>query len=168
MAVALAESMSALSLEEAVAPESTITVHFKISGVGAFDLELEPTAAVRDVKKLAKECCGIEPEHMRLIYEGRVLKESDTLECYKADSDMAVQLMFTAGHTAMLGGSRGQIQQRNPFTTPVRGLPGSKGLRTSRMSGRLGGMALIRKYGILMKRQEFREKAEQIGFVKYR
>ena len=27
---------------------------------------------------------------------------------------------------------------------------------------------LIRKYGIMMKRQEFREKAEEIGFVKYR
>merc|ERR1719184_370719 len=154
--------------ERESSPAGLIMVSFKVSGLGAFELELEPTTAVRDVKKLAKECCNIEPEHMRLIYEGRVLKESDTLECYKTDSDMAVQLMFTAGHTAMLGGSRGQHTQRNPFTTPVRGLPGSKGLRTSRMSGRLGGMALIRKYGILMKRQEFREKAEQIGFVKYR
>merc|ERR1719394_1330468 len=147
---------------------STITVTFKVSGMGTFDLELEPSTAVRDVKKLAKEGCGIEPEHMRLIYDGRVLKESDTLECYKADSDMAVQLMFTAGHAAMAGGSKGQVVQRNPFTTPVRGLPGSKGNRTSRMSGRLGGMALIRKYGILMKRQEFREKAPEIGFIKYR
>merc|ERR1719394_1397086 len=126
---------------------STITVSFNVSGMGTFDLELEPTTAVRDVKKLAKECCNIEPEHMRLIYDGRVLKESDTLECYKVDSEMAVQVMFTAGHAAMVGGSKGQVVQRNPFTTPVRGLPGSKGNRTSRMSGRLGGMALIRKYG---------------------
>merc|ERR1712060_709076 len=169
MGAALVESMTAMSLngaEEEV--HSTITVSFKVSGMGTFDLELEPTTAVRDVKKLAKEGCGIEPEHMRLIYDGRVLKESDTLECYDTDSKMPVQLMFTAGHSAMLGGSRGQIVQRNPFTTPVRGLPGSKGLRVSRMSGRLGGMGLIRKYGILMKRQEFREKAEQIGFIKYR
>merc|ERR1719436_2042280 len=161
--------MSALTLkEEEAAPAPLITVPFKVSGLGTFELELEPTAAVRDVKKFARECCGIEPEHMRLIYEGRVLKESDTLECYKRDVGVPVQLMFTAGHEAMLGGSRGQIVQRNPFTTPVRGLPGSKGLRQSRMSGRLGGMGLIRKYGILMKRQEFREKAEQIGFIKYR
>merc|ERR1719365_483357 len=100
-----------MTLKEEKEMPSTITVHFKISGVGAFDLELEPTTAVRDVKKLAKEMCNIEPEHMRLIYDGRVLKESDTLECYKTDSDMAVQLMFTAGQTAMLGGSRGQHQQ---------------------------------------------------------
>merc|ERR1739845_301872 len=41
--------------------------------------------------------------------------------------------------------------------------PGSKGNRSSRMSGRRGGMALIRKYGILMKRQEFREKARRLA-----
>ena len=58
--------------------------------------------------------------------------------------------------------------QANPFSQPVRGLPGSKGLRVSRMSARRGGMALIRKYGIMLKRQEFREKAEEIGFRKYR
>merc|ERR1719342_1904974 len=108
MAVALAESMSALTLKEEAAesPESLVSVRFKVSGLGVFDVELDPTAAVRDVKKLVKECCEIEPEHMRLIYEGRVLKESDTLECYKAGGDAPVQLMFTAGHTAMLGGSR--------------------------------------------------------------
>merc|ERR1740121_673306 len=156
--------MSAMTLKSEDRQEevpTTITVTFMVAGMGTFDLELEPTTAARDVKKFAKECCNIEPEHMRLIYEGRVLKESDTLECYRPDAAAPyVQLMFTAGHTAMLGGSRGQIVQRNPFSTPVRGLPGSKGLRTSRMSGRLGGMGLIRKYGILMKRQEFREKAE--------
>lgn len=78
-----------------------------------------------------------------------------------------VQVLFTSGHEAVLGGkiTRGP---RNPFTLPVRGLPGSKGDRSSRMAGRLGGDGLLRKYGILMKRQEFREKAEEIGFRKYR
>eukprot|EP00443_Scrippsiella_acuminata_P048874 CAMPEP_0115247190 /NCGR_PEP_ID=MMETSP0270-20121206/41418_1 /TAXON_ID=71861 /ORGANISM="Scrippsiella trochoidea, Strain CCMP3099" /LENGTH=172 /DNA_ID=CAMNT_0002662435 /DNA_START=44 /DNA_END=562 /DNA_ORIENTATION=+ len=170
-AAALVEPVGALKLaadEDEVAIPGSIQVHFKVAGLTTFDLELEPTTAVRDVKKLAKEVCDIEPEHMRLIYEGRVLKDSDTLACYKVDSDAPVQVHFTAGHAAMLGGSKPQVQQRNPFALPVRGLPGSKGNRTSRMSGRLGGMALIRKYGILMKRQEFREKAPEIGFVKYR
>merc|ERR1719152_1074961 len=49
-----------------------------------------------------------------------------------------------------------------------RGIPGSKGLRGSRVTGRCGGMGLIRKYGIMMKRQEFREKALQMGWNKYR
>merc|ERR1719444_679440 len=75
----------------------------------------------------------------------------------------------TSTEPQLLGGGKPpQQQRRDPFRTPVRGMPGSKGERPSRMSGRKGGMALIRKYGILMKRQEFREKAEEIGFVKYR
>ncbi|CAE8612925.1 unnamed protein product [Polarella glacialis] len=174
MASALVASMSELSLKEPVQVE-TVPVQFKISGLGTFELELELGAAVRDVKKLAKEQCNIEPEHMRLIYNGRELKGADTLECYDVESEAPVQLFFTAGHAAMVGGGggtgggpRNRGPQLNPFGTPVRGIPGSKSLRPSRVSGRAGGMGLIRKYGILMKRQEFREKAIEIGFVKYR
>merc|ERR1719409_2584385 len=154
----------------------SVVVQFKVSGSDAFELELEAEAAFRDVKKLLAEECNIEPEHMRLIYDGKLLKEADTLDCYDAERDVPVQILFTAGHTALVGGGsqmrsgsstgqpgqllRGQQQaQINPFSTPVRGIPGSKGLRQSRMSGRRGGMGLIRKYGIMMKRQEFREKA---------
>merc|ERR1719203_776208 len=143
-------------------------IDFKVSGLPAFELELEPATAVRDVKRLANEICNIEPEHMRLIYRDRELKSDETLECYKVDGEAPIRIMYTAGHTELLGGSVVQKVQRNPYVLPARGLRGSKGQRQSRVSGRLGGMALIRKYGLLMKRQEFREKAEQIGFRKYR
>ena len=43
----------------------------------------------------------------------------------------------------------------------------SKGGRQCRVSGRKGGMGLIRKYGINMKRQQFRLKAKEMGWVKY-
>merc|ERR1719203_2073124 len=124
--------------------------------------------AIRDVKKLAREMCSVEPEHMRLIYRDTELKDAETLECYQADEETPIRIMYTAGHTELLGGSVVQKVQKNPYTLPARGLPGSKGQRQSRISGRLGGMGLIRSYGLLMKRQEFREKAEQIGFRKYR
>ena len=42
-----------------------------------------------------------------------------------------------------------------------------KGSRACRVTGRQGGMGLIRKYGINMKRQVFRERAEDMGWVKY-
>ncbi|CAJ1389579.1 unnamed protein product [Effrenium voratum] len=174
--MAIVEKMQELSLKE---PEAqTRLVQFKVSGLEAFQLELDAESRVRDVKKLAKEECNIEPEHMRFIYNSRQLKDWDTLECYDPKADTPVQILFTAGHTELLGGvggtgggprqGHGSKPQKNPFSGPVRGLPGSKGLRSSRVSGRPGGMALIRKYGIMMKRQEFREKAEEIGFVKYR
>eukprot|EP00933_Yihiella_yeosuensis_P032656 TRINITY_DN2626_c0_g3_i1.p1 TRINITY_DN2626_c0_g3~~TRINITY_DN2626_c0_g3_i1.p1 ORF type:complete len:177 (-),score=52.23 TRINITY_DN2626_c0_g3_i1:81-611(-) len=176
MAATLVESMRELTLKEPAPAAEEISVQFKISGLGLFELEVEPTIAVRDVKKIAKDECNIEPEHMRLIYKGRQLKESETLECYDVESSEPIQLHFTAGHSAALGGCGGtgggprakMGALRNPFSTPVRGVPGSKGMRSCRMSGRPGGMGLIRKYGILMKRQAFREKAEEIGFIKYR
>merc|ERR1719476_901492 len=162
-----------------------MSVRFKVAGMTTFSLELEPETAIRDIKKLAKELCNIEPEHMRLVHNDRELKDSDVFEKDMALTETPAQILFTAGHTALVGGGsqmrsgsstgqpgdplRGQSGvQKDPYTQPVRGIPGSKGLRLSRMSGRRGGMALIRKYGILMKRQEFREKAEEIGFRKYR
>merc|ERR1719414_1827663 len=162
--------MEALTIQvaEAAPTPEVVAVKFKVSGLPAFELELDTLTAVRDVKRLAKETCSIEPEHMRLIYRDRELKDADTLECYKVDDEAPVRVMYTAGHIEMLGGSVRQRQDRDPYSLPARGLKGSKGQRVSRVSGRLGGMALIRKYGLLMKRQEFREKAEQIGFRKYR
>jgi small subunit ribosomal protein S29e len=42
-----------------------------------------------------------------------------------------------------------------------------KGGRQCRVTGRKGGMGLVRKYGINMKRQVFRLKAKEMGWVKY-
>jgi small subunit ribosomal protein S29e len=42
-----------------------------------------------------------------------------------------------------------------------------KGSRACRVTGRPGGMGLIRKYGINMKRQVFRERAIDMGWTKY-
>merc|ERR1712027_208718 len=102
--------------------------------------------AIRDVKKLASKQCNIAPEHMRLIYNGTLLKEDDTLECYDDEGDEPVRILFTAGHESLVGGGgcqmrsgsstgqpggllRGQNSQSNPFHQPVRGQNGGKGLR---------------------------------------
>ena len=42
-----------------------------------------------------------------------------------------------------------------------------KGPRQCRVTGRKGGMGPIRKYGIDMKRQVFRERALDMGWCKY-
>mmetsp|Transcript_57472 Transcript_57472/g.171034 ORF Transcript_57472/g.171034 Transcript_57472/m.171034 type:complete len:176 (+) Transcript_57472:75-602(+) len=175
MAATLVENMAALTLD--AAPEEAaarsqgdlVAVKFRVPGLDAFELEMDPATAVRDVKKLAKEGCGIQPEHMRLIHRDRVLKDAETLSGLELREDEPIRVMFTAGHSGFQGGGKPPPRPgANPFSPPVRGLPGSKGARPSRMSGRLGGMGIIRCYGIMMKRQEFREKAEEIGFRKYR
>mmetsp|Transcript_61027 Transcript_61027/g.131260 ORF Transcript_61027/g.131260 Transcript_61027/m.131260 type:complete len:171 (-) Transcript_61027:134-646(-) len=170
MAAELLEPMAALKVgEESDSESEYAAVKFRVAGLTDFEAEVDPSMAIRDVKKLLKEQISVEPEHMRILYGGRQLKNDENLECYNAEDSKPVQVLFTAGHTALVGGTKPPpVTQRNPFNHPVRGLPGSKGLRISRISGRRGAMAIIRKYGILMKRQEFREKAEEIGFVKYR
>ncbi|CAK0824098.1 unnamed protein product, partial [Prorocentrum cordatum] len=168
MAAELAGTMAALSLGETDSGSESSTVQFKVPGTTAFEIELDRATAVRDVKKAVAEESTVKPEHMRLIYKGKVLKDALSLEEEGYDGTEAVSVHFTAGHTGLVGGSQKQEVVRNPFNPPVRGIPGSKGSRTSRMSGRPGGMGLIRKYGIMMKRQEFREKATEIGFIKYR
>merc|ERR1719492_744659 len=84
--------------------EEVITVQFKVAGETVFGDELEPTMAIRDVKKLAAEQCNIAPEHMKLFYKDTLLKEDDTLQCYDDESDEPVQVFFTAGHTSLPGG----------------------------------------------------------------
>lgn len=42
-----------------------------------------------------------------------------------------------------------------------------KGSRQCVVTGRKGGQGLIRKYGINMKRQVFRERAIDMGWMKY-
>merc|ERR550514_2382062 len=102
---------------------------------------------------------------MRLLCNDRLLKPTDLMEI--AD-DATVQVLFTAGHQALQGGTKPTPNpQQNPFQLPVRGPSGSVGNRESRVSHREGGNGLIRKYGILMKRQEFREKASEMGWCKY-
>merc|ERR1712025_1306710 len=105
-------------------------------------------------------------------YKNAELKDADIFE--DAGDGSPVRILFTAGAEGLDGGAGRRTggfparnkQSHNPFKQPVRGYPGAKGQRCSRVSGRMGGNGLIRKYGILMKRQEFREKAEEIGFVK--
>ena len=62
---------------------------FQVAGLKNFQLELEKDVKVRDVKKMAQEECNIEPEHMRLIYNSRQLKDWDTLESYKGYREAA-------------------------------------------------------------------------------
>merc|ERR1712060_473224 len=174
MAADLAKSLSALHLDadpeaREESSEEGLLVQMKVAGQNAFEVEAEPALAIRDLKKLASEQANIQPKHMRLIHKDRLLKDAEILSECKLEQGELIQIHYTAGHTAMMGGARVKLQnQQDPFHLPVRGLPGSKGQRLSRISARHGGMGLIRKYGIMLKRQEFREKAEEIGFVKYR
>merc|ERR1719389_1218613 len=96
--------MTALSLDTTETTSQLLSMEFKVSGLDSFTLELEANTTVRDMKKLAQELCNIAPEHMRLIHKGRELKDADIFDVEMAESDAPIQVLFTAGHTALVGG----------------------------------------------------------------
>merc|ERR1719220_1660651 len=102
MAVSLLERMEDLTIKDEARADA-IAIKFKVSGLPAFELELEPMTAVRDVKKLAKEMCSIEPEHMRLIYCDRELKDAETLASCGVGDEEPIRILYTAGHAQLLG-----------------------------------------------------------------
>jgi len=159
-------------------PEGT-KMRLRAPGLTSFDLDLQPGLTVAELKHLAKEKCGIKPSCMRITMGGQVLKDTDVIEGNGVfDGGKGIQVTFQTGSEYLLGGADKNyglgrnVRSKQPKTVQQgcsgRGIPGSKGLRCSRISGRFGGMGLIRKYGLLMKRQEFREKAGEMGWVKYR
>merc|ERR1719230_701697 len=96
MAAVLVEPMSELKLAPEAEAVELLSMDFKVSGLTTFTLELEAGTAVRDIKKLAKEQCNMEPEHMRMIHKGRELKEADIFDAEMAESDEPIQVIFTA------------------------------------------------------------------------
>jgi len=71
----------------------SISVSFKVSGGSNFSLDLLKSNTIEQVKNLAKDKCGIAPDAMKLISEGRSLKNEDTLESLKVEAACTMHLV---------------------------------------------------------------------------
>jgi ubiquilin len=72
-----------------------IKITFKVNGsLGkSFDLDLEPCTTCSEAKKKAEAECGVEAAVMRLMYKGRILKDTDTLEANKVENGHTFHLV---------------------------------------------------------------------------
>ena len=97
--------------EESSADETPITFHIKSSADAKYDITMPLSATVLDLKtKLAgSEYADIPPDRQRLIYSGRVLKDSDTLATNK----------IKEGHTIHLVKGAASNQRQNPANAPA-------------------------------------------------
>lgn len=75
----------------------------RAAGFADFELDLEPSATVAEAKIEATAGCDVDPEAMRLIYRGRVLQDSRTLEACGVDGSEAVHV--ARGRAPAGGGS---------------------------------------------------------------
>lgn len=73
---------------------------FKVSTGPSFDLTLEPTATVADVKKAAAAPSGIPEAQQRLIYKGRILKDTETLQQHAVETGHTLHLVKGPGAPA--------------------------------------------------------------------
>mmetsp|Transcript_14257 Transcript_14257/g.39339 ORF Transcript_14257/g.39339 Transcript_14257/m.39339 type:complete len:423 (+) Transcript_14257:88-1356(+) len=65
----------------------------RCAGCPDFEVELEPSATVADVKVAATAGCDIDPEAMRIIFRGKILKDDDaTLEASGVDGKEALHV----------------------------------------------------------------------------
>ena len=76
-----------------------------------FELDLQPEMDIRDVKQLGSKMCKVLPGHMRVLHKDRQLRKEIVAEC-GLDGDEPLKIFFTAGHAAIVGGSRPSEEKR--------------------------------------------------------
>jgi len=96
-----------------------MNVNFKVSGSGAktFSLDLEPDLTVEEVKCLAMESCGLEPAQMKIIFKGRILKDTETVGGVHVAAGSTMHIVKSGPSAASTAPT--QAQTETPVATPA-------------------------------------------------
>ncbi|EER09080.1 ubiquitin domain-containing protein DSK2, putative [Perkinsus marinus ATCC 50983] len=71
----------------------SINLIFKVSGGSSFEASFDPETTIGDVKKNCVKTSGVPAEQQRLIYKGRILKDTDTINQHKIESGHTIHLV---------------------------------------------------------------------------
>ena len=71
----------------------TAKVSFKVSGGEPFDMEVEKSSSVLDLKKKCEEKVKLAPEDQRIIYKGKILKDDQILADLGVDDGHTIHLV---------------------------------------------------------------------------
>lgn len=74
----------------------TITINIKSSGDSKYEITVDPTSTVEDLKVIISAKADVPPERQRLIYSGKVLKDTETVSSYKIQNGHTVHLVKSA------------------------------------------------------------------------
>lgn len=72
---------------------SEITINVKSSGDKKYEISVETSASIADLKALISVQADVPPERQRLIYSGKVLKDEETVASYKIQNGHAVHMV---------------------------------------------------------------------------
>ncbi|SGZ49223.1 CIC11C00000002210 [Sungouiella intermedia] len=75
---------------------STIKVHIKSSGDKKYEVSVDTSSSIEDLKVIISAEADVPPERQRLIYSGKVLKDSETVASYKIQDGHTIHLVKSA------------------------------------------------------------------------
>lgn len=77
----------------------SITIHIK-SGQNKWDVSIEPSNTILELKEEIAKVSEIPAGSQRLIFSGKILKDDQTVESYNIKDDHAVHMVKSGGNTA--------------------------------------------------------------------
>lgn len=78
----------------------SVTIHVK-QGPNKWDISVELSQTVAQLKKQITEASEIPVENQRLIYSGKILKDDQTLDSYKVQEDHVIHLVKSGGNKSV-------------------------------------------------------------------
>lgn len=89
--------------------DAPFTFHVKSSAEPKFSLTLKPSSTVAEIKQIlaGEEYANVPPERQRLIYSGRVLKDTDTLASHKVKEGHTIHLVKSSAPAGSSSGGSG-------------------------------------------------------------
>lgn len=105
---------------------STIKVNIKSSGDKKYEVSVDPSSTIEDLKVIISSEADVPPERQRLIYSGKVLKDSETVASYKIQDGHTIHLVKSAapksepagGSTTSSGTTQPPAQPANSSSVP--------------------------------------------------
>lgn len=79
---------------------STIKINIKSSGDKKYEVSVDTSSSIEDLKVIISAEADVPPERQRLIYSGKVLKDSETVALYKIQDGHTVHLVKSAAAKA--------------------------------------------------------------------
>ena len=80
---------------------SSLKMQINPNGEQGFELDLEPSMDIHDVKQLASEMCNVLSEHKRVMYKVRILRQEETVAVCGLDASSSGQASVEGGATPL-------------------------------------------------------------------
>lgn len=105
---------------------STMKVHIKSSGDKKYEVTVDASSTIEDLKVIISAEADVPPERQRLIYSGKVLKDTETVASYKIQDGHTIHLVKSAapkaeaaaGSTSPTGSTTGASSPANSGSVP--------------------------------------------------